>query len=198
LTHRVASSGVFQGEIPHLIGVASCGEGAGTTTVASGLAMTLSTQDEAKVLLIDGNFGSGAGHHMLGITSATTLPQVLLDGQGRTSKVQEGLYLLAAGNGEHKLVRPSLGRRFRELVGFLKQGKYTSVVMDLPPITETSPTLQMAGLLDGVILVVESEKTSRERARMALKLLHGANANVLGVVFNKKRDYVPDWLDQNG
>ena len=195
LLHRLETTGVFDGEIPHLIGVVSCNEGAGTTTVATGLALTMSQREGAKTLLIDGDLGKGGAHRVLGVKGATSLPKVLLDGGGQSSRVQEGLYMLSAGNGEHKAARLSLGRRFRDLVAYLKQSEYTSVVLDLPPVHETSTALQMAGLLDGVILVVESEKVSREKARAALKMLSNAHANVVGVVLNKKREYVPDWLD---
>jgi Mrp family chromosome partitioning ATPase len=193
LASRVQASGVMDGEIPHLIGVTSCAEGSGVSTLAAGLSLALSRQDLEKVLLIDANLGRGSTHDLLKIKPASSLPDVMISG-GHTALVQPGLYFLGAGNGEHKQVTASLGRRFRQTVSFLRQAKYTNVVIDMPVVTETSTTLEMAGLMDGIILVVEGERTSKERAKAALKLLREANANVIGVVFNKKKDYLPGFL----
>ena len=52
----------------------------------------------------------------------------------------------------------------------------------------------MAGLLDGVIMVVESDKVQRDQTRQALQLLRSSNANVIGAVFNKRKKDLPLWL----
>jgi hypothetical protein len=44
-------------------------------------------------------------------------------------------------------------------------------------------------------MVIESEKTDREVVKQASSLVSGAKANV-GVVLNRKRTYVPRWLQQ--
>jgi hypothetical protein len=50
-------------------------------------------------------------------------------------------------------------------------------------------------LMDVNLLVVESEKTDREIVKQASAMLSGPKHNV-GVVLNKKRAYVPLWLQQ--
>ena len=194
LRHRVHASGVLDGEVPHLVGVASCKAGAGTTTVATGLALAMSAVDDENVLFVDGNLRVGGAARMLGIPASSDVPHALPNG-GSSVPVQQGLDFLPSGNVDRRLVRTSIGRRFRDLVSYLRDAQYSTVIVDLPPVDDASSTLQLAGLLDGVILVIESEKVSREKALTTLQQLRSADANVIGVVFNKKRDYVPDWLE---
>jgi Mrp family chromosome partitioning ATPase len=48
--------------------------------------------------------------------------------------------------------------------------------------------------VDGVILVIESQKTRKRAARWAKEQIEGAGGKLLGVVLNKHRYYMPDWL----
>jgi hypothetical protein len=61
----------------------------------------------------------------------------------------------------------------------------------MPPVNATSITPRIAGLMDMVLFVVESEKTHRETARQATELL-SVQANVTAVL-NKTQRYVPEW-----
>lgn len=199
LSYRIEMTGVLSGDIPHMIGIASCAEGAGATTIATGLAMAMSKQEDEKVLLIETGESGNSAHSMLGVEAKCTLSDILEgDGTNESFKVQDGLYVISARNGAQPMSQISLGRRFRDLVSYLKDGKYTTVIVDLPPIKETSPTLQLASLLDGVVVVLEQEKVSLQQGRRALELLEQSSANVIGTVFNKMRDVVPTWLDGSG
>ena len=48
---------------PKLVAVTSCSEGAGVSTIASGLACSLSETGDGNVLLVDMNSGNGQAHH---------------------------------------------------------------------------------------------------------------------------------------
>jgi Mrp family chromosome partitioning ATPase len=48
--------------------------------------------------------------------------------------------------------------------------------------------------VDGVILVLESGKTRRQVALNVKKQLEDAKGKLLGVVLNKRRHYIPDWI----
>ena len=68
------------------------------------------------------------------------------------------------------------------------------MVIDLPAVNEASWTLRLARLCDGVGLVVEAERSRLEVVQRTKELLVKSNANVLGVVVNKRRFYIPRWL----
>jgi protein-tyrosine kinase len=48
--------------------------------------------------------------------------------------------------------------------------------------------------LDGLLLVLESEKVRWEVAQSRSSALADMGANLLGVVMNKRPDHVPRWL----
>ena len=60
----------------------------------------------------------------------------------------------------------------------------------MPPVSQTSVTLRLAGFMDNVMLVVESEKTDREAVQQASALLAQSKTSVTAVL-NKTRKYVP-------
>jgi Mrp family chromosome partitioning ATPase len=68
------------------------------------------------------------------------------------------------------------------------------VLLDCPAITSCNDAASLAGSVDGLILVVEAERTRWEVAENARKSIKGGNGNVLGVVLNKRRYHIPNWL----
>jgi uncharacterized protein involved in exopolysaccharide biosynthesis/Mrp family chromosome partitioning ATPase len=195
LCYRIEMTGVLSGDIPHLIGVSSCSDRAGATTISTGLALALSRQENEKVLLVEAGGGNDSAHRMLGVEPEATLSDVLEDKERSATKVQDRLFLLSTQNGDTSMSQLSLGRRFRDLVNFLKESQFTTVIVDLPPIRETSPTLQIASLLDGIVVVLEQDKVSLRHGRRALELLEQGGAKLVGTVFNKNREFVPQWID---
>jgi len=120
----------------------------------------------------------------------------LSDGKGNTAVIQPNLYLLSAGEVKGNGDLPDLSKsvNFKDLMGHFRQSEYDFIVLDMPPVHETSLAPRMSHLIDAVVLVVEAERTGREEARRARQQLHEAGAQLLGVVFNKKRNVVPTWL----
>jgi Mrp family chromosome partitioning ATPase len=68
------------------------------------------------------------------------------------------------------------------------------LIVDIPTPTELNGSVYLAGQLDGVVLVIESELSDGRTALRTKQQLAEANANLLGVVLNKRREYVPNWL----
>ena len=62
--------------------------------------------------------------------------------------------------------------------------QYDLIIIDTPAIMPVSDALILASKVDGVLLVVQANKTRRELAKRAKAMLDKANANVLGVVLN--------------
>ena len=68
------------------------------------------------------------------------------------------------------------------------------IVADLPTV-ESSLCFVSAGLLSGVLLVMEAERTRSDIAARANQRLVDARANVLGIVLNKHPQHLPNWLE---
>ena len=85
--------------------------------------------------------------------------------------------------------------RFSYLVPKLKASDYDYIIFDMPPVSQISVTPRLAGFMDMVMLVVESEKTDREAVQRAYAMLEESKANVTAVL-NKTHTYVPRRLHQ--
>jgi len=102
--------------------------------------------------------------------------------------------VVSANSNGDKLPR-ILPKRFASLLPKLKASDYDYIIFDMPPVSQTSVTLRLAGFMDAMLLVVESEKTNRDAVLEAGSLLAETNANV-SVVLNKTRSYIPAGLRQ--
>jgi Mrp family chromosome partitioning ATPase len=89
-----------------------------------------------------------------------------------------------------------LPHRFSKLVPKLKASNFDYIIFDMPPVSQISITPRLAGFMDMVLLVIESEKTDRDLVQRAADLLAQSKANV-GAVLNKTRHYVPRRLHQD-
>jgi Mrp family chromosome partitioning ATPase len=180
---------------PKLIAMSSCSKGAGVTTLAAGLAASLSETGEGNVLLVDLNTGRGSAHPFYRGKPSCGLADLLEGDKGTTAaKVQDNLYLVHAGGADDRLTKV-MPKQLAHLLPKLQQTDYDYIIFDMPPITQTSVTPRLAGFMDMVFMVVEAEKTNRDWLKQASGLLKQSNTNV-AAVFNKRRQYTPNWLHQ--
>lgn len=68
------------------------------------------------------------------------------------------------------------------------------ILVDCSSMKESADAAFFASAVDGVILVVEADKTRKEQVRNVLASMEMAEANVLGCVLNKRRYAIPNWL----
>ena len=90
-------------------------------------------------------------------------------------------------------------REVREtLAGALSrfQQLYQYVLIDCPSLRETQDAIRLAPLVDGVVLVVEANRTQKEQLSYAERTVEGAKGKILGLVLNKRSYVVPDWLSR--
>jgi Mrp family chromosome partitioning ATPase len=72
--------------------------------------------------------------------------------------------------------------------------EFDYVLIDGPPLGTTFDAAVLARMADGLVLVLEAEKTLRERARSVKSDLELAEVRVLAAVLNKCSFTVPDSL----
>jgi len=179
---------------PKLVAVTGCGEGSGVSTIAAGLAASLSETGEGNVLLVDMNIENGAAHQFHQGDLSCSIDDALETQKRQNALVHENLYVVAEASNSEML--PSVvPRRFKELVPRLKASDYDYIIFDMPPVSQVSLTPRLARFMDMVLMVVESGKTDREIARKAISLVTTSRAGI-GVVLNKTRKYVPTALQQ--
>ena len=180
---------------PKLVAVTSCHQGAGVSTLAAGLAASLSETGDGNVLLVDMNLEQGATQQFRHGRPVVGLVEALEQGKTDVAMVQENLYLVSAAETNDQKLPRVLPRRFANLVPKMKASQFDYIIFDMPPVSQTTLTARLAGYMDMVLMVVEAERTGQDLARRAHTLLQESKANVT-VVLNKKRDYVPERLRQ--
>jgi Mrp family chromosome partitioning ATPase len=178
---------------PKLVGIAGFSGSAGASTVAAGLAASLSETNDGKVLLVDVNLGPQDVHPFFKGKPAYPL-NAALKPEEKIASAADNLYLATVGapnsGGPAKLGL----KKFFEMMPNLKASDFDYIIFDMPPLDQTSPTWGMAAFMDKLLLVVEAEKNNRDLIKRGYRKLVAERDNVV-VVVNKTRSYVPRWLD---
>ena len=180
---------------PKLVALTGCGDHAGVSSTAAGLAAALSETGEGNVLLVDMNVERGAAHHFYKGHLSCGIDEALKKDKRHEARVQGNLYVVTENNSDEDSLPRVLPKRFTSLVPKLKASDYDYIIFDMPPMSQISITPRLARFMDMVMVVVESEKTDREVVQRAVNMLTETRANV-GVVLNKRKNYVPKQLQQ--
>jgi polysaccharide biosynthesis transport protein len=178
---------------PKLVGVTAFSADTGASTLAAGLAASLSETNDGKVLLVDVNLGPEEVHPFFKGKPAYPLNKALKPSDSIASAA-ENLYLATVGS-PNSGGPAQLGlKKFFDMMPNMKASDFDYIIFDMPPLEQTSPTWGMAAFMDKLLVVVEAEKDNREIIRRSYgKLI--AERNNVAVVVNKTRSYVPKWLD---
>ncbi|MGA8141776.1 MAG: polysaccharide biosynthesis tyrosine autokinase [Desulfobaccales bacterium] len=180
---------------PHVIALTSSSSGEGVSTVASNLALALARRGNQRVLLVEANHFRPSVHKIFGIEITTGLTDVASGGPGTLMSINNphlaNLDVIQSGQGEISLSQLADSKEFAELLKLWKS-KYSFVILDMPAIFKTHSTLRLASLADGVVLVVEAETVRYEVVERAKTQLAQAQANIMGIVLNKRKFHIPE------
>lgn len=177
---------------PKLVAVTSIASKAGVSTTATGLARSLSETGDGNVLLVDMNKGEGTAQQFAKGQAVSGLEAALESRDA--AHVEDKLYMVVENSNHDRLSR-SIPKRFTALVPKLKASDFDYIIFDMPPVSQTSITPRLAGFMDLVLVVIQSERSDREFVQRAMRLLGDSRVKV-GVVLNQTRRYVPARLDQ--
>lgn len=180
---------------PKAIGVTSCIAGAGVSTVAANLAIAAARTGNQPVLLVDLSGGESQIAARLSVTGDLGLEAALQGEIPPTACAKatpiENLSLLALS--ERSLLSSFDGNRIVDLLRQLERD-FSFLVIDLPP-TDSGLCFSTVGTLNGVLLVMDGQRTHGQTAARAKQRLIHANAAVLGVILNNHAQDLPRWLD---
>ena len=180
---------------PKLVAVTSCAKGAGVSSVAAGLAASLSETGDGNVLLVDMNVEGGAAQQFYKGKLGCGVDAALEVEARKGAQIQENLYVATQPMSAGENLPSVLPKHLMGLIPKLRASDYDYIIFDMPAVTQTSMTPRLARLMDMVLLVIESEKTNQDVAKKVISLLGESKANVT-TVLNKTRSYVPSKLHQ--
>lgn len=170
-----------------LVLITSANPGEGKTCTAVNLALALA-QSGGEVLLIDADFRQPRVARSLGISNERGLSDVL----ARKADIKDVLVqlptpelnVLPSGPRPPNPADLLSSRSMRKLLQELRS-RFTSVVIDTPPVLMISDANILASQVDAVILVAECQATTRAAVSRANKVITLAGGRILGTVLNK-------------
>ena len=179
------------------LAVVSSTQAEGTTTVAAQLAISLASDPKLPVLLVDANFRKPDLHNRFQVSQEGGLSNLLL-GEGDFAALLKptpvkNLFLMTSGKGvsdpaefikmtdlEEKLIRPAVN--------------FNCILIDCPPVNPCPEATLLASHSDAAVLVVQAGETRREVVLEARQRMAQAKVNLLGVVLNKRKYHIPNFV----
>lgn len=158
----------------------------GKSTTIANLAVTMA-QAEQRVILVDCDLRRPTLHTLFKLPNEQGLTSLLLAQEDAEIPLQEtgvaGLGLLTSGP---LPPRPAdiLGSRRMEAVIARLRTMADIVLFDTPPVVVVTDAAVLATKLDGVLLIFQAGKTTRDHGRQARQILEKVKANIVGVVLN--------------
>jgi len=165
-----------------------------TAQLAVKFASTVAATAQISVCLIDGNFASPSiARHF---AKTASLESALSSPQSYQQMVQtsfaEGTILALAPAAQRDLAKTSpLLKQLKQLLESQISG---IVVLLAPPASDLMFFSEMAGAIDGAIVVVEANRTRRQKAKTAVNELSSLGFPVLGAVLAGRTFPIPDFI----
>lgn len=179
------------------VGLTGCLRRAGSSTIATNLALQASELQRGRVLLIDANWRLPGLAKNFDLTEQPGVFDIL---SGEVSprecepqSVSEHLDILCRGCWTEEQPMQVRAELAGEMLAELKT-EYSLILVDLPSVDELHGALHLARQLDGTLLVARFEAVKQPEAQRALQRLRNDGVNVWGSILNRHREYVPSWL----
>ncbi len=177
--------------------VTSSRQGEGKTTAALAMAYALATRAAGRVALVDGNLGNPTLHECFQVGDSPGLLDYLVSRAEITEIVVDTEYsrlaIIPLGGAVTNVAGAFAPQVFKGKLDALAS-QYDYVVIDGDSVLSSSNAAIMAQHFDGVLLVIECEKTKWQVLQLAREKVEGVGGNVLGVVLNKRHHYIPRGL----
>ncbi|MFD2442787.1 CpsD/CapB family tyrosine-protein kinase [Bacillus sp. CGMCC 1.16607] len=170
----------------------------GKSTTAANLSIVLAQQGK-RVLLVDADLRKPSVHLDFKVSNVEGLTNILtykirLE-EAITDTYIPNLHLLTSGplppNPSELLNSETMDILMQEL-----KEKYEFIIFDSPPILAVTDPQILANKCDGVVMVVSSGKTRKDKAIKAKELLEKAKSHFLGVVVNGVEEKSSDYYSQ--
>ncbi|MFC1592677.1 CpsD/CapB family tyrosine-protein kinase [Candidatus Omnitrophota bacterium] len=173
--------------------ISSSLSGEGKTVTAVNLAISLAHDLDKKIVLVDCDLRGGNIHQMLNINFKPGLSDILANGTASEAALQNNkinnLTVLTCGEVPNNPSELLGSRRMRRLVEELKS-RFDYIILDSPPIIHFTDASILGAQSDGVMMVVQAEKTQERIVRSAQEVLRQAQAKLIGFIFTQT-DYSP-------
>jgi len=177
--------------------VAFCGvnAGDGCSWVCARTGEVLADQGAGSVCIVDANLRSPSLHEYFRFDNGAGFADAARDSRPMHEFARRAsgsnLWLITAGDVGREPNGALHPERLRARITELR-GDFDHILIDTPPIHSYADAILLGQMTDGVVLVVGSNSTRREPARIAKENLEAAKVPVIGAVLNKRTFPIPD------
>lgn len=167
--------------------ITSPGRYEGKSTVAANIAVSMTQQNE-KILLIDGNIREPGIHSIFKISNVIGLTDVLTGKVPFDEAVTASrIGMLDILTGGTQTFNPAELLSSPEMKKLLKTVKplYDNILIDSPGLLELTDSKVLANRCDGVVLVIRKNKTKLDSVFESKRVLELAKTQLIGAIVNE-------------
>lgn len=154
----------------------------GVSSIATTFALDCCRNSQFKVALVDAHRQSSKTGNLL-----TTAEQTYSTATPRLYSLSD----LEAGNGKDTSDSGHIKSNLSDIAN-----KFDLIVIDAPVLGQDASTSELAGLVNGVLLVVESDTTIVDEIAVIRESLERANCRILGAIINRHGRFMPNRIWQ--
>jgi capsular exopolysaccharide synthesis family protein len=171
---------------PQAIVIASPGPNDGKSTTAANLAITFSQQGQ-RTLLIDADLRRAVLHKAFHVAQSPGLTEVIVGDVTVDEAMHQtaipNLSVIASGRFPPNPAELLGSSRMQEILHRAK-AEFDVVLLDSPPLLAVTDAAVLSTMVDGVVLVIRTERTKRDAVRRALGHVRSVRGRLLGAVLN--------------
>jgi capsular exopolysaccharide synthesis family protein len=160
----------------------------GKSIIAVNLAYAFAQVADQCVIIVDCDLRRPTLHRLYDLPNTAGLTNILMDQCKIDEAIQETefsrLSVLTAGAEVTTPTEFLSSQRMTELLQILSQ-RYTTIILDLPPVLATSDALTLAPQSSGVLFVLDPKQVNEATVKVAIAQLHAPDITLSGVVLNR-------------
>ncbi len=171
-------------------------EGKTITTINLAISMARDLSNKS-ILLVDADLRRARISKYLGLKSEIGLADLVSNGVAIDTALLnigiDNLTILPAGKIPHNPAEILGSQKLKTLINQLKD-KYDYIIFDSPPIIPVTDSGLLGAQTDGVILVVQANRTQQGVVKHAEDLLKQAQAKLLGYILTNIQYHIPAYI----
>jgi hypothetical protein len=168
-----------------VLALTSVNSGEGVSFIASGLVNELAASEVNSVARIN-----GFALRNIGVLTTETIQRSLPRSRRNVCDLGRETSLLMSdgarrwdGSWQHR----------QDCIDLLRK-EFDYTIIDCPSLKESGNVLSIAPFADGIILVIEANRTRHEQIKHAERTIEAAQGKLLGHVLNKRIYEIPGWI----
>lgn len=173
-------------------------EGEGVSTIVSNLVnYMLHRKHGNNILLIDANLDHSVLHAGFNHTQEMGLVEMSHKTGSYSEAIREikpnDFYLLPSAGPRHNLLTGVEQNIFHDVISDIKSD-YDFIFIDSPPLLTSADALSIAVSSDVTFLITDAHRTRAEVAKKAKQFLQENGCTIGGVILNRVKHPIPEWL----